>query len=178
MPLELNNIRVLIPQTRRAIDGPTAIASGAVSTTLDDDQVKNLIADSIAEIIFFTGGLFDHALQVAARDDVYNAPTEWTVDPPLEAHEAVVITTQAALNYLFHELRDMKVQESIRDEGQEWSYTLSTNLIRDHLKWLQQLRDRALEEVQTPMPVFFVSMLHERDLAVAQAVEPYFLGAG
>ena len=176
MPLELNDVRVLIPQTRRALDGPTATSSASVSSTLDDEQVKGLIADAIAEIIFFTGGLFGHELTVAERDEVYNAPTEWTVDPPLEPHEAVVITSQAALTYFFHYLRDMKVQETIRDEGQEWSYTLSTSVLRDYLKYLAALRDKALEQVQEPMPVAFINLLHERDAAVAMAIEPYFYG--
>jgi hypothetical protein len=54
------------------------------------------------------------------------------------------------------------VQETIRDEGQEWSYSLSANLIRDRIKWLIVSATRRSSEL-SPMPSAFISFLHERD---------------
>lgn len=172
------DLKTLIPQTRRAIDGPAATAPDAPSTTLDDDQVKALIADAVAELIFHTGGLFGHELVVTGRDDAYNAPDEWEVDPDLELPEATVIVSQAALNHFFHVVRDLKVQEAIRDEGGEWSYSLSAQLLVERMRYLIRLRDDSLAKVeaQHPIPTVFVSILHERDRLVAEAVEPYYSG--
>jgi hypothetical protein len=172
------DIRTLIPQTRRAIDGPTAVEATSPSATLTDDQLNGLIADAIAEVIFHTGGLFGHELLVTDRDDIYRAPSEWALDPELAEPEKTVIVAQAALNHFFSVVRDIKVAETIRDEGAEWSYQLSAQLLIERVRYLTKLRDEALSVLAAtyPVPTVWVSLLHERELAVARAVEPYFEG--
>jgi len=163
------DIRVLVPRVRRAVEGVGRPAE------LSDDQVKDLVADAIADIILFTGGVFGHELVVTERDPVTGAPSEYATADELTLAEGSVIAAQAALTHIFHALRELMVQETIRDEGAEWSYSLSANLIRDQIKLLQDTRDRALEEVhdQHPIPTVFVSFLAERDATVALAVEPF-----
>lgn len=181
MPPNLNDVRVLIPRVRRAIDGPTATGPNAPSTSFGDDELKSLIADAVAEIIFFTGGLFPHKLLVAERDDTYGAPEEWTVEPPLEEAEAAVIAAQAAINTYFFSLRDMKTQETISDEGQSWSYTVSATVVRDQLQYLIRLRDQALDQIKAEESVAldaYVSYIHERDVIASAYVEPWVYGSG
>lgn len=174
-----NDVRVLIPRVRRAIDGPTAIGSAAVSSTLDDDQVTGLIADAIAEIIFYTGGAWGHDLNVTTRDTTYGAPVAWTIDPVLTEAEQTVVTAQAALDYYFHQLAETRISETIRDEGQEWSWATSAAAVAERIRELRAARDRALELVQSaePLTVAFVSFLAERDGYTAALVEPYVAGA-
>src|SRR4051812_16914242 len=166
------DIRILVPRVRRAVEGV------GTDSLLSDDQVKDLVADAIANVILFTGGVFGKQLVVVERDATTNVPVEYATSEPLTLPEGSVVAFEAAIQHTFFALRDMKVQETIRDEGQEWSYTLSTTLVRDHLKWLQAQRDRALNDVQGPTPVAYVSFLAERDRYVAAAVEPFVLGAG
>jgi hypothetical protein len=173
------DLRTLIPQTRRAIDGPAATAPDSPSATLTDDQLLGLIADAVAEVIFYTGGLFGHELIVTGRDDVYGAPSEWEIDPELAEPEKTVIVAQAALDHFFSVVRDIKVAETIRDEGAEWSYQLSAQLLIERVRYLTKIRDEALMVLQAehPVPTVWVSLLHERDMAVALAIEPYYRGA-
>lgn len=142
---EENDVRVLIPRVRRAIDGPEATSSAALSTTLDDNEVKAVVADAIAAIIFYTQGQFGHTLDVAHRDDAYGAPDEWTVNPPLSEAESTLIAVQAALDSYFYQLRDLKTSETIKDEGQEWTWSTSATVVKDRLAYLRDLRDKALE---------------------------------
>jgi hypothetical protein len=150
------NIRVLVPRVRRAVEGVGQVA------LLTDEQIKDLIADALATVILHTGGVFGKQLLVAERDPVTNVPVEYETSESLTLPEGSVVAYQAAIDHFFFALRDLKVQESIRDEGQEWTYTLSATLIRDHLRYLQEQRDRALNEVG-PTPVAYVDFLHERD---------------
>jgi len=163
------NVAALIPRVRRALEGP------AGSNVLTDDQLKETIADAVADVILYTGGVFGHQLVVESRDDTYGAPNDWTIDPPLDESEATVIAAQAALNYYFFALRDLKVSETISDEGQSWSYDLSATLLRDQLALLRDARDKALEIVQASSPALdaFVSFIESRDIITSRIVEPY-----
>lgn len=159
------DLRSLIPAIRRAIDGPAADSFNGVSASMPDDQIKALAADAVSEIILLTGGLFGHTLLVTARDSTYEAPSDWAIDPALEEDEKTLIVAQAALRFFFHKLRDVKVSETIRDEGAEWSYALSSTLIRDEMAYLQAARDAALKalETQHPIPIAYRSLIAERD---------------
>lgn len=169
----------LIPRTRRALMGPGNVMPAGVAD-LTDDQVKALIADAVAEVVFYTGGVFGHQLLVTDRDGTYNAPSDWAVDPALEESEATVITAQAALTFFFHEFRDLKVQETIANEGASWTYQLSANLVLEQMKMLRAARDRALDQLSAlnPVPTLWVNLLEARDAATDAAIEPYALGAG
>jgi hypothetical protein len=168
------DLKELIPRTRRAIEGP----AGAPAASLDDDQVLGLIADAVADVIFYTGGLFGHQLLVTDREDTYNAPKAWSVEPALEPDEETVVIATAALAHFFHAFRDLKVQEEIANEGARWSYSLSANLVLEQMKLLRTARDTALEQVaaSNPIPTVFINLLEQRDLATARAIEPYAVG--
>lgn len=156
---EPEDIRVLVPRVRRAVEGTGA------PTSLSDDDVKDLVADAIADVILYTGGVFGKDLLVTARDDATHAPSEYATSEPLTLPEGSVIAAQAALTAVYTQLHGLKVQETIRDEGQEWSYSLSASLLRDRVKQLQDARDRALQAVadEHPTPVAFIDLWRERD---------------
>lgn len=166
----------LIPRTKRAIEGP----AGTAGPALTDDQVKGLIADAVAEVVFFTGGVFGHQLLVTARDATYNAPSEWEVDPVLEPDEETVIVACAALAYFFHEFKDLKVSEQIANEGAQWQYQLSANVVLEQMRGLRSIRDAALERVADNhmIPTQWVNLLEARDLVAATAVEPFQVSSG
>lgn len=165
--------RVLIPRVRRALEGPAA-ASGAVGA-LTDDQVNAVIADAIASIIFYTGGLFGHELVVEERDATYLAPIAWSVDPAMEEAEQTVIAAQAALDYFFDFARGAKVSERIADEGQEWEYSFSATLLNEQLKALREARDQAIERLSEANPAMdtWVNFIEVRDAQTAAIVEPW-----
>lgn len=178
---DLRDVRVMIPRVKRAIYGPSASAAVAADT-MTDDQATAWIADAVADIIFYSGGdgVFGHTLEVTARDTAYLAPIAWQTDTELTLPEQTVIIAQAAINFFIHVLDvTLKVKETIRDEGQEWSYEISANLLRDRLKELIAARDKALEQVtaQNPSLDSWVSFLHERDGYAAALIEPFTDGA-
>jgi hypothetical protein len=128
----------------------------------------------VAEVVFYTGGVFGHELLVTARDVTYGAASEWAIDPELSEAEATVIVATAALQHFFYVAQDLKVQETIRDEGSEWTYALSAQLLLERVKHLQRDRDQALElvESQHAVSTVWVNLLHERDRYVSEAIEP------
>jgi hypothetical protein len=164
------DIRVLVPRVRRAVEGV------GQPEALSDDNVKDLVADAIADVILFTGGVFGKELLVTARDSTNNAPTEYATSEPLTLPEGSVIAAQAALTAVWETVRELKVQETIRDEGQEWSYQLSRTLVKDRIAMLQAQRDKALAQLASTVPVAFVSFLHERDRLASTMLEPFYIG--
>lgn len=179
MAPDLTDVRVLIPRTRRALEGPFGSASGMAGATLSDTQVEALVADAIAEVILYTGGLFGHQLIVAERDDNYGAPVKWRTDEQLTEAEGTVIVAEAALGHFYSTVKDMKVQESIANEGQSWSWSMSANAVTEWLKMLRDRRDSALAIVAQLNGIVidgFVSYLAVRDAAVSAYVEPYAHG--
>lgn len=175
MPPAVNDVRRLIPRVRRAIDGPGALSSAAIDTTLGDEEVKHLVADAIAEVIFYSEGSFGHTLDSTALDETYGSPVEWEINPALTEVEATVVSAQAALSYLFHKLRDYKVQETIRDEASEWSWSLSATLVRDQMAYLRSLRDKALESLSQNDVALdsYASFIATRDASASHLVEPW-----
>jgi hypothetical protein len=180
MPANPKSTRVLIPRVRRALDGPAALASGSPGVTLTDPQVEALVADAIASVIFFTGGLWGHQLVVTERDDNYGAPIAWETSDELTEAEATVIVAEAAIGYFFQMVKDLKVQETISNEGQSWQYALSANAIVEWLKHLRQMRDDALTRVDEASPIApaYASFLYTRDAYAASHLEPFTVEAG
>lgn len=181
---DLRDTRVLIPRVRRALDGPHATGSGAVANTLSDDEVNAIVADAIADVILNTGGFFGKKLEVVARDEAYLAPIAWQTSAELTLDEQSVIAAQAAIGYFLNDLSaTLKTSETIRDEGREWTYSLSANLLRDRLNALMKLRDAALESLShTAALDSWVNLLHERDQIATAYIEPFaeggFAGGG
>jgi hypothetical protein len=167
------DIRTLVPRVRRALEGAGAPA------VLTDDAVKDMIADACADIMLLTGGtLFGQQLVVLERDG-NNVPTEYATSDELTFPQQSVIVAQAALNYFFFRFGGIKVSERIGDEGSQWEYTLSANLLRDQLKALQNTRDRAIDAInETGALDEYVSWLSVRDVQTSRMVEPWVYGYG
>jgi hypothetical protein len=156
------DIRVLVPRVRRAVEGIGA------AEQLSDDDMKDLVADAIADVILYTGGVFGKDLLVIDRDATTGVPLEYATSEPLTLPEGSVIAAQAALTAVYTQLGNIKVSETIRDEGAEWSYTLSATLLRDRIAQLQSARDLALEALAShSSSVAFIDLWHERDYLYA-----------
>lgn len=183
MPVEdLRDTQVLIPRTRRAIEGPDAVSGSAAvaAGNLSDEQVNAVIADAIADVIFYSGGLFGHNLEVTKRDEDFMAPIAWLVDPVLSDAEATVIIAQAALTYFFTWAKSMKVSERIADEGQEWEYQFSAQVLTEQIKALKDARDKALEALQRTEAGLdqWVNLIEARDRETMAIIEPWQTSAG
>jgi hypothetical protein len=87
----------------------------------------------------------------------------------------VVIRAQAAINFFFQKVQNLKVSEEISDEGQTWRYDFSASLVRDQMRFLIETRDRALQmlgAMNAPLDSW-VSLVANRDKMAAVYLEPY-----
>lgn len=176
------DLRVLIPACRRAIDGPTATASGSVSATLNDQEVVNLVADATAELILYTHGneAFGYQLEVTARDPHYLAPVSWQTDKVRVPAADAAILSQAALDHYFWLIKMLKVSEVMKNEAVSWEYNLSANVIAAWVKYLIDNRDKAitaLQSINVPLDVY-LSFVAERDRMAAAWLEPWVTEIG
>lgn len=169
--MAVTDIRVMIPRVRRAVEGVGA------PVVLTYDEIKDLIADALSDILLYTGSIFGHELVVTQRD-VNNWPTEYATSDELTLAEQSVVAAQAALSHFFFTFANVKVSERISDEGQTWEYTMSASLIRDWLKHLIGERDRALQQVIAAGLTLEVyeSFLAVRDVATSRVIEPWIEG--
>lgn len=184
---DLRDLRVLIPACRRAIDGPTATSSASVSATLTDDEVLGLLADATGELILHTASAdgsannaFGNALVVTARDPLYMAPSSWATEEPRSTAQDAAILSQAALNHYFWMIKIIKVSEAIKDEANEWQYSLSANVIAAWMAYLIANRDKAIAALQSLNVVMdvYISMVAERDRMAAAWLEPWVTEIG
>lgn len=169
------DIRVMTGRVRRAVEGVGTPAG------LTDDELKDLIADALADIVLYSGaGVFGKELLVTDRG-VNGEPEEYATSEELTLAEQSVVAAQAALTYFFYAFANMKTSERIADEAQSWEYTLSASLLKDQLALLIANRDRALEQVtaSNTWPVEgYESFLAARDLYTSVLVEPWVYGIG
>lgn len=174
------DVRVLIPRMRRALDGPTATSSAAVSSTLNDSELTNVIADAIASVIFYSGSAWGKTLEVTERDGYYLSPVSWRTSEELTEPEGTVIVAQAAIDYWHNELVTMKTQERIADEGQEWSYSISASAVSERIKALQKARDEAIALLSAGSGEneAWESFIAVRDSQVSALIEPWVGGGG
>ena len=178
---DLRDTQVLIPRVRRALEGPEAAmgASAVAAGDLSDEQMNAVIADAIAEVIFYSGGFFGHTLEVTDRDADYMAPIAWLVDPEMTDAEATVVVAQAALNYFFTWATELKTSQRIADEGQEWEYSLSAQVLVEQIKALREARDRALEQLTyDDANDDWISTIQMRDAQTSAIIEPWVQGGG
>jgi hypothetical protein len=175
---------VLIPRLRRALDGPTAMSSAAVSSTLSDEQLNAIGADAIGEMIFYSDSLLGSILEVSERDAVYQSPVAWRTEPALTEAQVACIVSQAALTYLYNRLSSPvagKTAEGIKDEATEWTWEVSPQAIVERLRQLKADRDRAIENLVEggwEADVSWVSMLSVRDKWTSALIEPWVEGPG
>lgn len=170
------DIRTLIPRVRRAIDGPHATSSAAASSNFTDDEITAQIADAIAEVIFFAPDGFGKALEVTERDTNYLAPIAWQTSEPLTDAEATVIIYQAALNNIYYGVSAMKSSERIRNEGEEWEWSVSASAIAERVKNLQRMRDEAIERLgsmSAQTKHAWINTLEVRDAYTDSLIEPW-----
>lgn len=163
------DVRLLVPRVRRALE-----PSGAEALT--DDQVKDLVADAIAEVILYSEGSVEWTLSVTETEN--DIPVEYAIDPALDLPEQTVVANQAALNHYFHVFNEAKMSERIRNPAYEWEYARSANLIVAQFQQLVAERDKALEalaDVGAPLDSY-VSFLSVRDAYTAALVEPWVAG--
>lgn len=165
------DVRLLVPRVRRALEGPVPLPSGALS----DDQVVAVTADAIADVILLTAGAWNHTLEVTDTDVDTGFPDEWAISPELSLQEESVIAAQAAITYFFHRFRSEKISERIAQEGREWEWQKSANVLRDWIKLLQDQRDAALTALMRVHPALarYASILAVRDRAGAAMLEPW-----
>lgn len=177
---DLSDIRVLIPRMRRALDGPTATSSASVSSTLDDTQVTNVIADAIAEVIFFSSSAFGKTLEVTERDSYYQAPVAWKTSEPLSEPEATVITCQGALSYFYNSLSGLKTSETTKEADREWSWAISASALAERVKDLRAQRDKAIDllTAQNVIAEDWVNTLEVRDAYTDMLIEPFLSSGG
>jgi hypothetical protein len=179
---DLCDLRVLIPAARRAIDGPMASAPDSPATTLDDQALLALVADSTAELILQTHGhdAFGYHLLVSARDPHYMAPVAWATDKPRHPAADAAILSQAALDHYHFAIRLLKVSESMKNEAVAWEYNLSATVIASWMQYLIANRDAAiaaLQVIHAPMDQY-ISLVAERDLMSAVWLESYVAEVG
>lgn len=181
---DLRDTRVLIPRLRRALDGPMAMSSAALSSTLSDEQLNAIAADSIASIIFYSGTVFGVKLEVAERDETYQAPTAWITEPALDDPRATAVVAQAALDYFFARLSSgdaAKTAETTKDEATEWSWEVSAQSVVERLRQLRADRDKALEvlaQEDEEADVAWVSFIQTRDAWTSRLIEPWLVPGG
>lgn len=159
----------MIPRVRRSLEG-----AGAPALLLDS-SVKDVIADSIAEIILYTGGVFGKELIVTGVDG-NGAPDEYATSEELTLPEQVVVSAQAALNHFFFLFAGSKISERIADEAQTWEWQRSANLLVEQLKHLIAARDKALEalaEDDTSGFDAYESFIAARDTRTSRIIEPW-----
>lgn len=176
---DLRDTRVMIPRVRRALEG-VAAGSGFNPSTYGDEAVNALVADSIANLLLYTGSFFGHQLEVTARDTMYSAPIAWRTSEELTEPEQALVALQAALDHVYVTLVSEKTSESFRKGDQEWSWTSSASVVGERLKSLRADRDRALEMLQSSqaMPEAYISFIEARDAQVSALIEPWVHGAG
>lgn len=185
---DLRDTRVLIPRLRRALDGPQAMSSAAVSSTLSDEQLNAIAADAIGSLIFYSGNVFGAQLEVSARDAQYLSPIAWRTEPALSEPQVAVVVSQAALDYFFARLstqptdgdRGGQTSELIADESTRWEWSISPQAIVERLRQLRADRDRALEQLAAQdeeADVSWVSFIEARDGQTSRLIEPWVNGS-
>lgn len=164
------DIRVMTGRVRRAVEGVGA------PIVLTDDEIKDLIADSCADIILYSGnGIFGKDLLITLRG-VNNEAEEYATTDELTLPEQSVVGAQAALTHFFYTFSNAKMTEKIADEAQSWEYGLSATLLRDQLALLVANRDRAIEVITNAgawLAEGYESFLAARDLYTSRMVEPW-----
>lgn len=165
------DIRVMVPRVRRAVEG----VGGAA--TLTDDQVKDLVADAVADVILYSGSAFGQQLVVTDTEGAPPYPSEYATSDELTLPEQGVIASQAALNHFFFAFAGVKTSEKIVQEGRSFEWTSSAQLLRDRLAMLIAQRDRALEALAGGARLdAYVSFVAVRDGLTSALIEPWVDG--
>jgi hypothetical protein len=169
------DVRAMIGRVRRAVEGV------GVPAVLSDDEIKDVVADALADIVLYSGAdIFGKSLVITDRG-VNGEPVEYATSDELTLPEQSVVAAQAALTHFFYTFVNLKVHERIGDEAQSWEYALSPTLLHDQLAYLISNRDRALAQVTAAgdWPAEgYESFLAIRDQYTSLLVEPWVQALG
>jgi len=173
----LDDVQILIPRIRRALEPGVASASAAVTYT--DRMITEIAADAIGELMLIGGDAFPFTLNVAGRD-VNNYPSAWTTSPALPEEIMSLVAIQAVVGQLYGEIRDLKTSETIANEGSRWEYTRSVTLLKDRLATLMRDRDLILAKIERLNPTLdqFVNLVKARAPQTQADVEGFYNAAG
>jgi hypothetical protein len=168
---DLTDLLVLVPWAKRACEGPYGPPPG--QSTLTNDLLYPMVADACSEIILYSGSLFGHQLHVKSRDPTAGFPTGWRTDKVLNQWEGAVVICQVALDYLRFLYRDLKTTLSIKNEGTEYSYSMSPTIVAAWIKQLQSDRDKAIDGLRAHNVVLdqYASNIRVRDPATVAILE-------
>lgn len=170
------DIRIMTSRVRRAVEGV------GEPPVLTDDQIKDMIADALADILLYSGGggIFGKGELIVVSRGVGGEPEEYATTDELTLPEQSVVAAQAALTRFYYTFANLKVQEKISDEGQSWEYARSATLLRDQLAHLIAERDRALEQVTASgwVAESYESFLAVRDQYTSLLIEPWVNATG
>lgn len=170
------DLHVLVPRARRYVEGPYGAPEG--KPPLSDTQLYEMCADGLGDILLAAGATWWNRLTVTTRDSTHGYPTGWATANVLEEWEAALITSQVALNYFFHLFIGFKTSVTIANEGTNYAYTLSANVLRDYIASLKAARDLGLAGLVKHHPTMdrYASNIRVRDPATVAALEWWSTG--
>lgn len=168
-----DDVRIMTPRVRRALDPGVDAASAASAYT--DDMIKDITADAVGELILCAGDAFPYSLVVSSAD-ASGFPVEYITVPELPIEVQNLVAIQAAITQTIKDLHDVKTSERISDEGSTWEYSLSPTIFRDKLKTLQDQLKCAIDELKSSnLPLDrFINTLEQRDETTSRLVEPWY----
>lgn len=171
----LKNIRIMEPIVRRALEPGVPSASAAASYTAD--MIRDVTADAFSMIQFAAGPDWPYYISVIERNPTTCFPEEFATNEALPYEVQSLVGIQAALQATLNELTTtLKMRETIKDEGSEWTYEKSVNLLRDKIKALQDDRNEAIRQMQRAVAPLeqFVNLIAQRVPLIDQRIEPYY----
>lgn len=169
--IDLLDLMVIVPKARRKVEGPWGNPNNRprISTSV----LYNMVADAAGDTMMLAGSWWHNKLLVKSRDPLGGFPVQWQTQNELTEWEASIICCQLALDYYTFLFRDLKTSETLKNEGTEWSYTISANVLRNYLIGMKEERDKAIAGLRVNIPVFdkMASNIRVRDQATIAVLE-------
>jgi len=172
MSIDPQDVRIMTPQIRRSLE--PGVASG--DSIYTDDDIKFFAADAVSLLILCGGIDFPYSLVVASAD-VNNYPVEYKTNPALPIEVQALVSLQASIQQTLHELNtNLKMSETIQDEGSKWDYKKSVALLKDKLKAMISDRDKIMDQINRSQAIgiSFINILETRNEELDRAVESYW----
>ncbi len=168
---DLFDLQVVVPKARRKTEGPFGNPNGKRPFT--NAEIYNMVADATGELAMLGQAWWHNHLVVKTRDPQRGFPTEWRTETVLSEYEAAIICAQVALDYYYQVFRDMKIAETIQNEGTMFSFQVSANVLRNYLEGLKDEREKAIAGLRVNVPVMdrWASNIRVRDQATVAVLE-------
>lgn len=171
--LDDRDIRLIVPQVRRYLD--PGVGAGSAASSYTDDDLVQVTADAIGELILITGASDAFPYEIAASaTDGNGFITDYYTEPAITLTDRSLVAIQAAIGQVFADLRGLRTQERIADEGSTWEYTKSVTAAKEKLGLLLDTRKSVLERVTRANPALdaFVDLIEVRAPTVATEINP------